>query len=699
MASRALPATPGHPDGSRVLSRGLVLSGLLVLWMLGILARLYDLQVIQYVDLLGRAQRQRQRTIEIAPERGTIFDRQMNPLAMSMGVDSVFAVPSEIPEPETAARLLAPVLELEAGDLAGRFKAFHSFCWVKRKVTDQEAARVRGLNLKGIYFQRETQRFYPKGDLAAAVLGYLGMDDRGLGGLEYSLDGAIRGTPGRVLLATDARHRSFHSTDWPGQPGKNLVLTLDEKIQYIAEKALAEGVEKFHALGGTAVVQNPNTGEILAIANEPTFNPNQYRRSPPAALQDRGVSWVYEPGSTFKLVTVAAALEEKLTSPDEVINCQGGAIVLAGHTIHDHKRYGDLSVTDVLVNSSDVGAIKLGLRLGEDRLYKYIRDFGFGQKTDVELPGEERGLLRPPSRWSGISIGEISMGQEIGVTSLQLVTAYSAIANGGILFQPRIVRDIFQGTSHEAPAPASGRRVVSERTAGMMKEMLTEVVERGTGKPARPAGYSAAGKTGTAQKIDPSGAYSHSHYVASFIGFAPVGKPVVTILVAVDTPVGAIYGTEVAAPVFRSIAEQTLNYLDTPQDNPSRWPQAVSSDSARRAAQKRAGRVGHLPKDPELTGAAPSPVQRAMYSQTFPAGDTAPRPARDSVAAGTTMVNEGPLVQVPDLSGLPARLVAQECQRLGLELNFSGSGLVVEQRPAALTRVPEGTRIWVRMAR
>lgn len=699
MSSRASPASPAHTDRSRVPSRGLLLSGFLVLWMLGILARLYDLQVIQYVDLLARAQRQRQRTIEIAPERGTLFDRQMNPLAMSLGVDSVFAVPSEIPEPETVARLLAPVLGLEAGDLAGRFQAFHSFCWVKRKVSTQEATRVRELNLKGIYFQRETQRFYPKADLASQVVGYLGMDDRGLGGLEYSLDNSVRGTPGRVLLATDARHRSFHSTTWPGQPGKNVVLTLDEKIQYIAEKALAAGVEKYHATGGTAVVQNPNTGEILAIANEPTFNPNEYQKSPPEALADRGVSWVFEPGSTFKLVAVAAALEEKLTNPDEIINCQNGAIVLAGHTIHDHKRYGDLSVTDVLVNSSDVGVIKLGLRLGEDRLYKYIRDFGFGAKTDVELPGEERGLLRPPNRWSGISIGEISMGQEIGVTALQLVAAYSAIANGGILFEPRIVRDIFQGTAHETPAPASGRRVVSERTAGMLKEMLAAVVERGTGKPARPAGYSAAGKTGTAQKIDPSGAYSHSHYVASFIGLAPVGKPVVTILVAIDSPVGAIYGTEVAAPVFRSIAEQTLNYLDTPQDNPSRWPQVISSDLAQPAVQKRASRAGHLPNDHELTGAAPSPVHPATYSPTPPAGDAAVRPASYPPAAATMMLDEGPLVKVPDFSSLPARLVAEECQKLGLELNLSGSGLVVEQKPAAETRVPERTRIWVRLAR
>ena len=375
------------------------------------------------------------------------------------------------------------------------------------------------------------------------------------------MDSIIRGLPGRVLLATDARGRSFQSTEWAGKPGKSVVLTLDEKIQYITEKALAEAVEKWKAAGGVAIVQNPNTGEILAMASQPTYDPNAFAKSQPEALQDHGLSWVYEPGSTFKLVTVSAALEEKLADPNEVINCQHGSIVLAGHVIHDHKSFADLTVTDVVVKSSDVGAIKLGLRLGEQRLYKYIRIFGFGEKTEVELPGEERGLLKPPSRWSGISIGEISMGQEIGVTPIQLITAYSAIANEGVLFEPRIVHDLFLGQAHDPMPPVPGHRVVSEHTANVMKQILAAVVEQGTGKAAQLAEYTSAGKTGTAQKIDASGAYSKSHYVASFVGFAPVGKPAVTILVAIDSPVGAIYGAEVAAPVFKSIAEQTLGYL------------------------------------------------------------------------------------------------------------------------------------------
>lgn len=692
------PVADRAPSGS-ALRRGLILGGILAFWMLALAARLYQLQVIQYVNLLARAQRQRQRTIEVASQRGPIFDRQMNPLAMSLDVDSVFAVPSEIPDPDMVAQLLAPALGLDVSDLLGRFKAFRSFSWVKRKVTKEEAARVRELNLKGIYFQREPKRFYPKGELAANTIGYVGLDDRGLGGLEFGMDDSIKGRPGRVLVASDARRRSFHSTEWPGRPGKTVVLTLDEKIQYIAEKELAEAVRQWQAAGGAAIVQNPNTGEVLAMASEPTFNPNDYASSRPEALRNRGIEWVYEPGSTFKLVTLSAALEEHLTNPQEIINCQQGSIVLAGHVIHDHKSFGDLTVTDVMVNSSDVGAIKLGLRLGEDRLFRYIRSFGFGSKTNVELPGEERGLLKPPNRWSGISIGEISMGQEVGVTPLQLVTAYSAIANGGILFEPRIVRDVFLDRAHDALPPVPGHRVVSERTAEQMKQLFAAVVERGTGKPARLNGYSAAGKTGTAQKIDASGAYSKSHYISSFIGFAPVARPAVTILVVIDSPVGAIYGSEVAAPAFRSIAEQSLGYLNVPQDNPSRWPQIASSAPAGRPDQKRGDRAGYLPKGPGLSRAATSAVRPAafaspMFSQGFPY-----RAPDAGAGSGTVVVEDGPLVPVPDFGGFAARRIAEECQKLGLDLNVSGTGLAVEQNPPAASRVPVGTLVWVRLRR
>jgi len=692
-------AQPKKTDRSRASNRDLLLGGILFLWMAGLAVQLYHLQIIEYGDLLARAQRQQQHMIEVAPKRGEIFDRQMNPLAMSLAVDSIFADPSEIPDRKMVADLLAPVLRLDARDLLGRLTNSRSFCWVKRKVTPEEANRIRELNLKGIYFQQESKRFYPKGDLAAHVVGYVGLDDKGLAGLEYGMDKIIRGRPGRVLLATDARRKSFQSTEWAGEPGKNVVLTLDEKIQYITEKALAEGVAKWQAAGGVAIVQNPNTGEILAMASQPTYDPNDFAQSSPRALQNRGVSWVYEPGSTFKLVPVAAVLEEKLAHPDEVINCQMGSIVLAGHVIHDHKRFGSLSVRDVVVNSSDVGVIKLGLRLGEQRLYKYIRNFGFGEKTDIELPGEERGLLKPPSRWSGISIGEISIGQEIAVTGIQLVTAYSAVANGGVLFEPRLIRDLFLSQVHDPMPPVPGHRVISERTASLMKQFFTAVVERGTGKAAQLGSYSCAGKTGTAQKIDPSGAYSKSHYVASFVGFAPVERPAITILVVIDTPVGAIYGADVAAPVFKSIAEQTLSYANVPQDTPSQRPQIVASLPAGIPGQKLGDLAGNPPKDSEHFRVATHPVQPASFSRL-----DSPRAStdREPEAAGTpptVVLDNGPRVNVPDFSGLAARSVAHDCQKLGLELTLVGSGLAVAQNLPAHTRVPPGTRLVVTLSR
>lgn len=677
-----------RPDGPSLRDRrSLILGGVLALWMVGLFARLYQLEIFDYGELLSRAQRQQQRTVEVAAQRGTIYDRQMRPLAMSLAVDSVYAVPAEIPNREMTANLLAAVLDLDQGDLVGRFKAFRSFCWIKRKVSTEESKRVRNLNLKGIYFQTEMKRFYPKGALAAQVLGYVGLDDKGLAGLEFGVK-EIEGKPGRVLVAEDARHQSYRSSESQGRAGKNVVLTLDENIQYITEKALSEAVTQFQAAGGAAIVQDPNTGEILAMAGVPGFDPNDYAKSPPEARENRAGSWVYEPGSTFKLVTLAAALEEKLASPSEVIDCQMGSITLAGHVIHDHKPYGDLTVADVIAQSSDVGTIKLGLRLGEDRLYRYIRSFGFGARGGIELPGEERGLLKPPSAWSGISIGEISIGQEVGVTPLQLVSAYSAVANGGILIQPKIVRDIFQGNVHEPPQPARGQRVVSAQTAATLRQLFGGVVEHGTGTPAQLSGYTAGGKTGTAQEIDSSGKYSKTNYIASFLGFAPLDKPAITILVAIDSPVGAHHGTEVAAPAFRSIAEQTLACLNVPQDNPSRLLQVQLPTPSGPLRQQRSNPVERRTTQSEMAEAAPSPVEPVSYSL----------PAQEATS-GTVILNDGPLLAMPDFSGMALRVVAEKCQALGLELNLSGSGVAIQQSPAAGTKVPAGSKVWVSFER
>ena len=655
--------------------------------MLAAVARLYYLQVIQYLPLLNRAQKQQQQTVNLAPERGTIFDRQMQPLAMSREAESIFAAPVEIPDRAMVAHLLAPVLGLDAEQLLGRLNTHRAFCFVKRKVSDREAERVRSLNLKGIYLHKEPQRAYPKGALAAAVLGYVGMDDNGLEGLEYGLDGDIKGRPGTAMLVNDARRHAFRSTERPGLPGKNVVLTLDENIELFAERALADAVEKWHAAGGVIIVQNPNTGEILGMASAPSFDPSQANQASPPAPLNRGIAWVYEPGSTFKLVTLTAALEENLTNPDEVVDCQMGSIVLAGHVIHDWKHFGALTVRQVLINSSDVGAIKLGLRLGQERLYRYMRAFGFGEQTTIELPGEERGLLKPPSRWSGLSIGEMSIGQEVSVTPSQLVTAYSSIANGGILFQPRIVRDVFRGGVHDPIRPAAGRRMVSERTAQTMREILTLVVEEGTGKLARLNGYSAAGKTGTAQKIDPSGAYSQSHYVSSFVGFAPASRPVISILISIDSPVGAHHGGDVAAPVFKSVAEETLAYLNVPQDRPT---QPIPGAGAR----KRPPVLQTIGLRPENPDAGPS-LDADLADTSVEVRDSGTMLSPHA----TVLVDRGPRVAMPNFLGLAVRRVAEECQEKGLDLSLSGSGLAVEESPPAGTRLLPGSQIRVRFAR
>ncbi|HUY14442.1 MAG TPA: penicillin-binding protein [Terriglobia bacterium] len=680
------PAGNSEPDPN--LRRLFVLGGVFAFWIFIAFTRLYYLQVIQYVYWLKKADQQQQRVVELTPQRGAIFDRSMHRLAMSLPVDSVFAVPSQIPSRARAVRLLAPVLQLDPHELASRLDEFHSFCWIKRKVTTEEAERVRALNLKGVYFQKEMKRFYPKGTLAANVLGYVGMDDEGLAGVEYGMNSEIAGEPGRVMVTEDARRHFLRSIQGTGAPGKNVVLTIDQNIQYFAQKALSDAVAQHQALGGVAVVENPNTGAILAMASSPTFDPNHYRQSPQEARQNRGVSWVYEPGSVFKLVTVSAALEEGLTTPGEVIDCQEGGIVLAGHTIHDVEKMGFLSVADVLAKSSDVGTIKLSLRLGDARLYRYVLGYGFGSKTGIDLPGEERGLLKPPDRWSGISIGEISIGQEIGVTAVQIVSAYSAVANGGIYFKPRIVQDVFLGNEHDPVPPSEGHRVISAKTAEQMHQMLMGVVAHGTGTNAQIKGYTVGGKTGTAQKVDPDGRYSRTHHVASFVGIAPALKPRVVILVSVDSPVGQYYGAEVAAPVFKEIAQQTLAYLNVPQDDPGSLPRIAGNASRAVPAAEPGSVTGGKQAAGDAAGPRPGPIEPVSYNEL----QTAPH-------AATQVLNAGPEVAVPNFSGLAERRVAQECQGIGLDLQLNGSGLATQQDPPAGTRVPVGSRVTVEFGR
>ncbi|MGA7907620.1 MAG: penicillin-binding protein 2, partial [Candidatus Sulfotelmatobacter sp.] len=557
-------------------SRLYLLGGILFLWCAVICGRLVYLQIFSYGKFVKQEEHQQQRAIPLSAKRGVIYDRAGRELAMSVLVDSAFAVPSEVKDLPTAVSLITRITGEDHNVVLADCQNHKTFCWVARKADDETIERIRSLHLQGIHFQKEPKRFYPARDLAAQVVGTVGMEDSGQSGIEHEYDEELRGWPGKMLISVDARKQWYSDVEKQPEPGENLVLTIDKNIQYIAEKELDQAIHDTKAIAGTVIVENPHTGEILALANRPTFNPNLRKEITSGALTDRAVSDIYEPGSTFKLVTISAALEEKVTNPNEVFDCQMGSIVYNGMRIRDSKPHGLLPVWGVLAESSDVGAIKIALRLGEDRFYKYIRAFGFGQQTGIELPGETRGLTKPVSRWSKVSIAAISMGQEIGISPIQLAGLISTFANDGVWVAPRIVTgtvppgtDVGNALQTVAFHSGASRRVISPYTAAEMRSMMQKVVLEGTGRKAILEGYSAAGKTGTAQKVDPAtGAYSKTKYVGSFAGFAPVNNPQIVVAVILDSAVGLHQGGQVSAPVFRRITQQVLEYMHVPHDLP-----------------------------------------------------------------------------------------------------------------------------------
>src|SRR5216684_1158933 len=553
-------------------SRLYLLGAMLLFWCVAICGRLVYLQIFRYGSFVKQAEHQQQRGFDVSANRGVIYDRAGRELAMSIRVDSAFAVPTEIPDLPSTISLISRITREDPRVVLSDCRNHKTFCWVARKADEETIDRIKSLNLRGIHFQKESRRFYPKRELAAQVIGDVGTDDGGLSGIEREFDDELRGRTGKMSISVDAHKQWFSSIQKRPEPGENLVLTIDENIQYVAERELEQAMHDTRAIAGTVVVENPHTGEILALANRPTFNPNLRKEVTPAAMKNRAVSDVYEPGSTFKLVTISAALEEKVTNPNEVFDCQMGSIVYNGMRIRDSKPHGLLPVWGVLAESSDVGAIKIALRLGEDRFYKYIRAYGFGQQTGIELPGETRGMTKPVSRWSKVSIAAISMGQEIGISPIQLAGLVSTFANDGVWVAPRIVAGKVepQGTPQSvAFHPGASRRVISSYTAAEMRSMMQKVVLEGTGRKANLEGYTSAGKTGTAQKVDPAtGAYSKTKYIGSFAGFAPINNPQIVVAVILDSAVGLHQGGQVSAPVFRRVAQQVLEYLHTPHDLP-----------------------------------------------------------------------------------------------------------------------------------
>jgi cell division protein FtsI (penicillin-binding protein 3) len=685
------------PARKKILWFGILVS----CWGALIFMRLAYLQVVRRDFFEEKARAQQQRTLQVAASRGFILDRRARELAVSVPVDSICAMPAEISDPASTARILARILGVSRQELEKKFKVRRGFCWVARLVEPELAERVRALNLKGIYFQKESKRFYPKGFTAAHLIGVVGLDQIGLAGLEQAREEELQGVPGTLVLSTDARQRHFAGTlSQEPEPGLNLVLTIDERIQYVAERELQQAIARTGAAAGSIVILEPATGALLAVANHPSFDPNQPVRSKTKEelaqelerRRNHAISSIYEPGSTFKLVTIAAALEEKLTRPDEVLDCQMGAIYLHGHRIRDHKRFGLLTVEQVLARSSDVGTIKLGMRLGERRFYQWIRRFGFGRPTGLGLPGEAAGLTKPAERWSKVSIGAISMGQEIGITAIQLVQAVGAIANHGLLVPPRVLEATFETGGQPVPVerPAA-RRVLSPETAIQVKRMMEQVVLNGTGKLGRLDGYTAGGKTGTAQKLDPrTRTYSKTDYVASFVGFAPLQNPAIVVAVVLDSPRGLHSGGGVAAPIFPRVAQEVLRYLEVPQDvpvDPVRRARRAPPDSQLLAdvsdLNPENERVGEFPlaSAPEEEG--------ALGREAAPAPSSSPEPLLLAAADGA----------VPNFYGKPVRAVLEEATALGLEVDLRGSGLARRQSPEPGSRLATGVRVTVEFER
>ncbi len=651
------PAPAAVPAGSRLVRLRLMLIALTItLWALGIGVRLFQLQIVGHASFDRQAARQSERTITLDPRRGPILDRNGRQLAVSVDAESVYAVPQDVEDPTATAAALARALGMDGSErkeLQAQLQKSRAFAWVRRKLDPATAQRVRELQLDGVGFLTENRRYYPKRELASQVLGYVGLDNAGMSGIEYAFDEAIRGRQAKVLVRTDARRRPLGHAEKPSTDGQTVVLTLDEGIQYAAETELDRAIAETGSIAGVVIVMDPRTGEVLALANRPTFNPNRFGAFSSARWRNRAVADAYEPGSMFKIVTAAAGLQEKVVDPDEVLDCGDGAIEIAGIRINDHAVFHQLKFRDVIAHSSDVGVVRVAQRLGRDNFNRYVHDFGFGAATGVDLPGESSGILRPPPKWSALSLASMSFGQEVGVTALQMTTAAAVVANGGYLMKPLIVREVedAQGRVLRTFKPLAVRRVLQAETVDVLTDLLKGVVREGTGRHAAIPGYVVAGKTGTAQKVDPNGHYSMVDHVASFVGFVPAAQPALVVLVSLDSPRGPRNeGGDVAAPVFARVAEYALRKLQIPPDDPDRVLRMVAD--------------------------RPETLRPAAYHP----GDARATPVAPHAEPGL----------MPDLKNASAREAALAAASLGLVVELRGSGHVVAQTPGPGTEIEAG---------
>ena len=662
------------------------LAFVLLLWATAVVARLGDLQIAKGERYRARAQRQQERRIEVSPLRGSIFDRAGRPLAVSVEVSSVYAIPEEVRRPADAARVLARHLPVPEATLLARLTQKKGFVWLARKVDRGPAAAVRAAKIGGIHLVTETKRSYPKGSLAANVIGYVGTDDKGLGGLEHFYDATIRGTPGEIVALTDARRSTYGAANGgagkPPKEGASLVVSLDSGIQFAAERELSAAVAELRARSGVLILLDPNDGSIVAMATAPSFDPNEYGRFSADVRRNRAIADAHEPGSTFKIVTGALAVENSLVTLDETIDTGDGTIRIANTTIseHDGKRYGAVTLAEVMAHSSNVGIIRVGLRLGPQRLWQGAVSLGVGRPTGVDLPGENAGIFRRPERWSALSNAMVSMGQEISLTPLQLIRIGAAIANGGRLVTPRLVQRIAHPDGRvEERRPPAAERVLSEETTRTLRQLLVGAVEHGTGTKAAIPGFVVAGKTGTAQKAGVGG-YLPGRYVSSFVGFAPSEHPRLVGLVLIEEPRGRYYGGDVAAPVFSRVVSQALGILRVAPEE-QRLPETLLAGSESSPAIRY----------PE--GVVPASVRRdGEGSGPTPIASASPAPG----TLGETLVVAGD--GVPSAIGMSARQALALYARAGLSARIEGSGFVVAQDPPAGAPVGSGTTCRLRLA-
>lgn len=681
--SRRPNATEATPGPWRIR---LVL-GVFTLAAIVLVGRAVDLQILRGEELALVAERQATTSSRIHAKRGVIADRHGSRLAITVDVDSVFAEPRRVEEPKKAARQLAPILKTNRRRLEKKLSSRRAFAYLRRRVDASLADRVEALKIRGIGTHTEPKRFYANVGLAAHVLGFVNLEGKGKAGVERHLDDELRGRSHVMPAMRDALGNLVFSEGFtpPGElEGKDIVLTIDRQIQHAAETALARMAEKFDPKGASAIVMHPASGEILAMASWPSFNPNNLSGSTSKHHINRAISAVYEPGSTLKLVTISAALEDGVVRPDSIIDCEDGRWKVGGRTIRDDvHRYGELTVTEVLKVSSNICSAKIGFALGRERLEDWLYTFGMGKKTGVELPGELRGLIRPSKTWRDIALANISFGQGIAVTPLQIVQAASTIANDGVLVAPRIVRSV----GDKKKASPEARRVLSAKTAQTVRRMMVEVTkDGGTAKKARVPGFEVAGKTGTAQKIDPvTKGYSHELFIASFVGLVPAEDPEVAILVLVDEPKGSIYGGVVAAPAFSEIASAALAarevFPEAAADAAELQKALVAPPRAEVAAATGSDEkwfesegIDEVPTDESALEGALSARAQALL------GDLSAKKSRPKDAAKPASPKSGP--RVPNFGGLGLSEVLNRSADAGCDPLVHGTGRVYRQKPA-----------------